>query len=266
MSAMVKVAKIAMSLPAPVDVLGIPIHPITPEQLIETVVAWGNEPGLHRVYHVNVHAMNLAHDLPEFRRYLQNADLVFCDGYGVKWGARIVGAEIPHRMTSADWMDDFARATAEAGQSVFALGDEEGIADEFQRLLSARHSGYRSAGSHHGFFEKTGVENERVIEMINDSGATHLLVGFGMPLQEQWIEANADKLNVRVVVPLGAIFRWYTGTDKRAPKWVTDNGLEWLARLARHPVRHFRRYVIGNPRFVARAVAWRLRQGVSGRG
>lgn len=248
-------------VPSPVDVLGIPVHPVSAEQLIAAIVAWGNEPGLHRVYNVNVHAMNLAHDSDTFRSYLRSADVVFCDGYGVKWGARIVGTRIPYRMTSADFMDDLARAAAAAKQSVFALGDEEGVAQDFQRLLAHKHPGYTNAGSHHGFFEKSGPQNDRVLDLINASGATHLLVGFGMPLQEEWIEANADKLNVRVVMPLGALFRWYTGVDRRAPQWVTDNGLEWLARLARHPIRHFRRYVIGNPRFIARAVAWRLRYG-----
>lgn len=248
-------------LPPPVQVLGIPVHPISPEQLVEAIVAWGNEPGFRRVYNVNVHAMNFAHDLADFRRYLQKADLVFCDGFGVKWGGKLVGADIPYRMAVMDWIDAFAAATAKASQSVFALGDEDGIARDFQRALVSRYPGYRDAGSHHGFFEKEGPENDRVIEQINASGATHLLVGFGMPLQERWIEANADKLRVRVVLPIGATYRWYTGVDHRAPKWATDNGLEWMFRLAKNPIRHFRRYVVGNPRFVARAVMWRLRNG-----
>lgn len=255
--------KSASSLPLPVDVLGIPVHPLSPELLVKTIVAWGNEPGFRRVYNVNVHAMNFAHDLPEFRRYLEKADLVFCDGYGVKWGAEIVGARIPQRMTPPDWIDAFAAASGRANQSVFALGDEDGIAEEFQRMLVEQHPNYRNAGSHHGFFEKDGPENERLIKRINASGATHLLVGFGMPLQERWIEANAHRLSVRVVLAVGALFRWYTGVDQRAPKWMTDNGLEWLARLAANPVRHFRRYVVGNPRFIARAVAWRIRHEAS---
>lgn len=252
----------AVALPPPVHVLGIPVHPISAEQLVETIIAWGKEPGLRRVYHVNVHAMNFAHDLPEYRKYLQSADLVFCDGYGVKLGARIVNVDIPYRTSALDWVDDFASATAAANQSVFALGEVDGIADKFQRMLAERHPGYRNAGSHHGFFEKEGPENDRLVNMINSSGATHLLVGFGMPLQERWIEANAPKLRVRVAIAFGGTYKVRTGDYWRAPRWITDNGLEWAVRLAKNPIQHFRRYVIGNPRFVGRLIKSRLRDGV----
>ncbi len=247
-------------MPPPVRLLGVPIHPVSPEALVETIVAWGDGDRLRRVYNVNVHAMNLAARDATFCEALQRADLVFCDGFGVKWGARLAGLDIPWRLTPPDWIDAFARAAASAGQSVFALGDEAGVADDFQALLAQRHPGYRAAGSHHGFFEKEGPENDEVVAGINRSGATHLLVGFGMPLQERWLEANAARLDVRTVIPVGALYRWYIGLDQRAPRFMTDHGLEWLARLARNPIRHFRRYAVGNPQFLAR-VLWATFRG-----
>jgi N-acetylglucosaminyldiphosphoundecaprenol N-acetyl-beta-D-mannosaminyltransferase len=245
-------------VPPPLWLLGVPIHPLRPAQLVEAIVAFGRGDRLRRVYNVNVHAMNLAHDDPEFAGYLRGADLVFCDGYGVKWGARLAGLSIPDRMTPPDWIDDFAAATARAKQRVFAVGDVEGVAASFQTLLGDRHPGYLSAGAHHGFFAKEGPENDAVIAAINQSRATHLLVGLGMPTQERWIERNADRLDVKVVIPVGALFRWVIGHERRAPRWMTSSGLEWAARLGRHPIRHFRRYVIGNPRFLVRLVRSRL--------
>ena len=232
--------------------LGIPLSLIDSKQLVDIAVEWGKQDRLRRVYNVNVHAMILAYRNRDFMRYLQEADLVFCDGYGIKLGAKALGVSIPQRMTPPDWIDDFAAAVAEAGQSVFALGDEDGVASLFQRTLASRHKGYLDAGSHNGFFDKTGPENDALIDRINSSGAVHLFVGFGMPLQERWIEANRHRLNVKVVYPVGALFRWYVGYEWRAPKWMTDHGLEWLARLMRHPVRHFRRYVLGNSLFLAK--------------
>lgn len=254
------------TLPSPVRLLGIPIHPISPAQLVDTIVAWGAQSigRPRRVYNVNVHAMNIAARDREFAAALQRADLVFCDGFGVKWGARLAGLHIPYRMTPPDWIDAFAAATAAARQSVFALGDEDGVAEAFQTLLAERHPGYQNAGAHHGFFAKSGPDNEAVIAAINAAAPTHLLVGFGMPLQEKWLEANAERLTAMVLIPVGALFRWYTGVEKRAPHWMTDHGLEWLARFLRHPVRHFARYAIGNPAFFAR-VAWaRLRGSATG--
>lgn len=243
-----------MTPPPPLHLLGIPIHPVSAEQLVDLLVAWGEGAQLRRVFNVNVHAMNLAHDDAAFARALREADLVFCDGFGVKWGARLAGLDLPHRLTPPDWIGAFAAATARAGQRVFALGDEPGVAAAFQARLAAEHPGYAAAGSHHGFFAKDGAETTAVIEAINASGATHLLVGLGMPLQEKWIAANAARLRVKTVLAVGALFRWHAGIETRAPRWMTDHGLEWVARLARHPVRHFERYVVGNPRFLLRVV------------
>jgi N-acetylglucosaminyldiphosphoundecaprenol N-acetyl-beta-D-mannosaminyltransferase len=218
------------------------------------LVNWGNQDKFRKVYYVNAHAMNLAHEEPDFRGFLQKADLVFCDGYGVKWLAGMMGINIPYRLTPPDWIDDFASETAKAKQSVFVIGDQDGIAETFGRALEKTHPGYKHAGSHHGFFVKTGPENRTILDKINDSGATHLLVGFGMPLQERWIETNAQQLQVRVAVGVGALFRWYIEFEKRAPKWMTDNGLEWALRFLRHPKRHFRRYVVGNPLLLMRVL------------
>jgi N-acetylglucosaminyldiphosphoundecaprenol N-acetyl-beta-D-mannosaminyltransferase len=238
--------------------LGIRIDAVGARSLVSTLVGWAAGPIQSRAFYVNVHAMNLAHRDPGFRAALQSADLVFCDGYGVKWGARLAGVRIPHRLTPPDWIDAFATATAAAGQPVFALGDEPGVAEAFQSMLADRHPGYRAAGSHHGFFDPHG--EDAVIERINASGAVHLLVGMGMPRQELWLVANAHRLRPRVLVPVGALFRWYTGVERRAPRWVTDSGLEWASRFVRHPVRHFRRYVLGNPAFIMRVIASRLRK------
>jgi N-acetylglucosaminyldiphosphoundecaprenol N-acetyl-beta-D-mannosaminyltransferase len=250
-----------IQIPAPKVFMGIPIHPVTATQLVDIIVHWGSGTEFRRVYNVNVHAMNLAEEQPDFKRFLQHADLVFCDGFGVKLMAKVAGIDIPERMTPPDWIDDFAEKAANRGLSVFALGDEDGVAAQFLDLLRSRHPRLIVAGSHHGFFAKSGPENDAIIETINKSGATFLFVGFGMPLQERWIEQNAHALQVKVALPVGALFRWYAGYEKRAPRWVTDLGLEWLARFIRHPVRLFKRYAVGNPLFAARV----LRSMVTGR-
>ena len=196
-------------LPRPVDVLGVPVHPVSRRQLLDVLIAWGASKGLYRVFYMNVHGINLAQRDAAFRSALAGASLVYCDGYGVKWGARLLDAAIPERMTPPDWIDDFAARTAAAHQSVFAIGDEPGVAAVFQQALAAKHAGYQDAGSHHGFFAKTGAENDAVIERINESGADHLLVGFGMPLQETWTAANVSRLRVKTIIGVGALYRWY---------------------------------------------------------
>ncbi len=249
-----------VTVPRNLDVLGVRVAPLRKADLIQALVQWNLEGDKRLVCHANVHALNLAARNERFRAVLNRADLVFCDGHGVKWGAAKLGLEIPERLAVMDWIDDLAEALIERDLSLFLLGNDPGVAERCAELLTANHPGLRIAGTHHGFFDKTGAENARVIEQVNESGANILMVGFGMPLQEFWIDDNFDSLNANVILPVGATFRWYAGLDRRAPKWMIRRGLEWLWRLMRHPVRLFGRYVIGNPAFVLRVLARRHRQ------
>ena len=84
------------------------------------------------------------------------------------------------------------------------------------------------------------------------------MVGFGMPLQEFWIEDNFNRINAQIFLPVGALFDYVSENKYRAPKWVTSNGLEWLARLLTEPKRLWNRYIIGNPLFIYRVIMERL--------
>jgi N-acetylglucosaminyldiphosphoundecaprenol N-acetyl-beta-D-mannosaminyltransferase len=249
----------SLTPPSPVEILGVPVHPVSADELVSLLAAWGEARDAKAVFYTNVHVMNLAYSDAALRQAFAQADLVTCDGFGVKWGARLAGQHLPHRMTSPDWIDAFAARTAAAGQRVFAIGDEPGVAEAFQRALVDSHAGYADAGTQHGFFDRAGAENDALVERINESGAHHVLVGLGSPLQEHWILDNAPRLRAGTLIAVGALFRWRSGIEHRAPRWMTDHGLEWLGRLARHPVRHFRRYVVGNPLFAMRVLRERWR-------
>lgn len=108
---------------------------------------------------------------------------------------------------------------------------------------------------HHGFFDKgtESAESREVVAMINAAKPDILVVGFGMPAQEKWIAENLSQLNVHLAIPVGAFFDYLAEDVVRAPRWMTDNGLEWLGRLFIEPRRLWKRYIVGNPLFL-----WRI--------
>jgi N-acetylglucosaminyldiphosphoundecaprenol N-acetyl-beta-D-mannosaminyltransferase len=165
----------------------------------------------------------------------------------VRVAAALLGQRLNHRNTPPDWLDDLARIVSGVDISLFLLGDEVGVALRAAQIMLERHPRLRIVGTHHGFFEKTGSENDSLVSKINTAAPDILLVGMGMPVQEFWIDENIDRLNAKVYLTVGAAFKWYARIEKRAPRWITDNGLEWLSRLTAHPVNLFKRYVIGNP-------------------
>lgn len=217
------------------------------------------------ISYTNVHAINMAQDDPRFMRLLNHdAASTFCDGMGVHLGARLMGYKLPHRFTMPDEIDNLCAMCVEQDYSIYCIGGRDDVSARAAAILQERHPGLRVAGTHHGWFDKDpdSDENRAVIEAINAAQPDILLVAFGMPRQEYWTQDNWEALTVPTALMVGALYDYLTGDLYRAPRWVTDNGLEWLARLVMEPRRLFKRYVVGNPLFIWRILT-RPRQRVN---
>ncbi len=235
-----------------VQLLGVCITDIARTDLVNSVIETAKSNRKEKICYVNLHGLNLAFTCPRFRKSLRKASLSFCDGFGVRLGAALVGQKLFYRNTPPDWLDDLAAASNSEGIALYFLGDEEGIAARAAEIMVEKHPGLRVAGAHHGFFNRKGLENDYVLSEINRAAPDILLVGMGMPVQEFWIDENINALNAKIFLPVGAAFRWYSGVEKRAPRFVTDHGFEWLARYSQHPLKLFGRYILGNGLFFIR--------------
>ncbi len=237
-------------------IFDIPIDLGRPPELMRRITGWvGGDGPPRRVMYVNAHVLNQSREIPSLRGALERADLVYCDGYGVRLAAKALDAEIPHRMTGADWIWHLAALCEAAGQSVYLLGSEPGVAAETGRRLGRWYPRLQVAGTHHGFFDIGSPHDDRVVEDINERRPDIVLVGMGTPKQELWVEHNAQRLQTDVLWTVGALFDYVSGRVPRAPGWLADNGLEWIFRLAIEPQRMWRRYLLGNPVFISRVMA-----------
>lgn len=243
-----------------VNVLGVRVDPLSVAELHGRILSIVREGGHALVLHANVHGLNLCYRDPELRAFFNAAPVVFCDGTGVVLGARILGRRLPKRITYADWAWQLADFAEREKLSLFLLGARPGVVEKAAARLKDRHPNLRIAGVHHGYFDQASgsSENEAALAEINAAGPDILLVGFGMPLQERWLMQNWDRIDARVALTGGAVFDYVSGELRRGPRLLTDNGFEWLARLLIEPGRLWRRYVIGNPLFLARVLKQRL--------
>lgn len=238
------------------QIFDIPIDLGRPADLLERITSWaGERRGARRVMYVNAHVLNQSQENPELHDALVNADLVYCDGYGVRLAAKAMEAEVPHRMTGADWVWGLSSLCETAELSVYLLGSDPGVAAEAAERLHRWYPRLRIAGTHHGYFELGSEHDQRVVEDINARRPDIVLVGMGSPKQEQWVQRHADELDTDVLWTVGALFDYVSGRVPRAPAWLADNGLEWIFRLAIEPNRMWRRYLLGNPVFVSRVMA-----------
>lgn len=246
--------------PDPVDywILGSKVTDLTLERLLDEVDHAVADESREAILNTNVHGVLLARRRAWLRSYRNAARISHCDGAGLVIAARLLGLPLQQRLCVNDFIWPLAERCRDRGYSVFLLGGEPKVVEAAARRLKTATPGLRVAGWHHGYFEKEGPENDRVVELVNASGANLLLVGLGMPLQERWLRANARRLRVNVVMLVGGFFKRLAGVVPFAPRWITDNGLEWLYLSLRDPRRFFSRYLFENPVFLALVLMQRL--------
>ncbi len=250
------------SLPPPCNIAGVHVHPVRLSEVLERVVKAVETRQRMSVMYANAHAILLAQQDDDFKTAINQADLVFCDGNGVRLASWLLGRPLPARFTPPDWIDALARLCLRKEYRLFLLGAEPDGIGEAARNLRVRFPSLQIT-THHGYFEPYGTENEAVLEQINEASPDVLLVGMGMPRQELWILENLPRHSTPVVIAVGALFDYLAGRVKRGPRYLTDHGLEWLCRLWFEPRRLWRRYLLGNPLFLGLILRewWLMREG-----
>ena len=204
-----------------------------------------------QVSFLNADCVNVMHRDPKYQEALQQSDRIFADGIGVRLAARMAGHSLRDNVNGTDLFPVLCAHAARSGVGVFLFGAREGRARKAGEKMRQAIPGLTISGCHHGYVKDARAEAE-VIDAINNSGAGIVLVALGAPSQELWIARNRHKLRPAVVVGVGGLFDYYSGSVARAPLVVRKLSLEWVWRLAMEPRRLARRYIIGNVEFLMR--------------
>jgi N-acetylglucosaminyldiphosphoundecaprenol N-acetyl-beta-D-mannosaminyltransferase len=224
--------------------MGVTIDSVDIEEAVERTVATSANCGLLQVCTVNLDFLAHANSDPGVGQIFRRSGLNLADGAAVVWLARLLGHRLPGRVTGADMVPRLAEASARGRCRLFLLGGEDGAAVEAARRLEAAYPGLRIAGTFEppraAVFE---MANEEILRRIADSGADTLLVAFGHPKEEYWIDAHRDQLTVKAAIGLGCCFDLIADRRRRAPVWMRCNGLEWVFRSIQEPRRLVSRYV-----------------------
>lgn len=198
------------------------------------------------------HLVKLQHDA-EFVEVYSGADYKVCDSKIVMYAAKFLGQPICEKISGSDLFPAFYEYHRNNEDiKIFLLGAKEGVAAEAQRRINEKVGREIVVGSHSPSFgfEKNPEECAHILEMIKASGATVLAVGVGAPKQEKFIhQYKAELPNIKIFLAIGATIDFEAGNVERAPKWVSEAGLEWLYRLLAEPKRLWRRYLIEDPMF-----------------
>jgi len=201
---------------------------------------------------VNAQAVLVAEDSTRFAEILNGSALSIADGMSIVIASRLLGTPLHERVAGVDLVEELCKLCALGGLSVYFVGGRPGAASQTAEILVRRYPELIVAGIDcppYGF-ESSPDENEKVLQRIRIAGPDILFVALGTPKQEYWTADNLSELKVAVAIPVGAAFEMIAGLVPRAPRLLQSIGMEWLFRLVLEPRRLWRRYLIGNPRFI----------------
>ena len=203
------------------------------------------------VFTPNVDHVVTAENNQGFRGAYQRADLALPDGAPIPWVASLLGTPVPEKVSGSDLIVPLARRAAARRWRVYLLGGTPDVASRVVERLT-RDFGVDVVGSDCPAVDPTGASGDdaAVIGRIRAARPHLLLVALGSPKQELWIDRQRAALGPVVSLAVGASFDFLVGRVRRAPRWVSRIGLEWVYRLAREPRRLWRRYLVRDPRFL----------------
>lgn len=232
-----------------IELLGSPIDAVS---LADAVTAAekaveARSPTLHAS--LNAAKLVRAREDEELNEALRACDLVTADGQPVVWAARLLGRPLPARVAGIDLMMALLEHAEKQAWTVYFLGARRDVLIDAVAEVRRRHPRIRVAGSRDGYFATN--EEHDLVSAIASTKPDLLFVALGTPQKELFQVRHRQALGASFVMGVGGAFEVLAGRRRRAPAWAQRIGLEWAFRLAQEPVRLFRRYLVGNVRFVA---------------
>jgi len=195
-----------------------------------------------------------------FKEICDHAELLLVDGHPLMWISKWYKRPFKEKICGSDLVPDLCRVAAQKGYAVFFLGAAEGVAAKAAENLQRKFPGLTIAGTYsppYGF-EKKPEEIKKINQMLFESKADMLFVGMGVPKQDIFIYENMHKYQIPMSFSIGATIDFEAGIQKRAPKWISKIGMEWMYRLFREPKRMFKRYLVDDMKIFR--LAWKYRK------
>ena len=232
------------------DVLGVRVDAVTPDAVVSAVGAAIEAKAKSYVVFCTVSSVLSARDDRRVAEALESADVVTPDGMPLVWLGRRAGRAGTDRVYGPDFM---LKLFEDGDPSLrhFFYGGAPGVADEMAARLRERFPHLVVAGTHCPDVRDGCELLAGDVARINAARPDVVWVGLGHPKQELWMRTHRAALDAPVLAGVGAAFDFHAGRKKEAPEWVKRSGLQWVHRLASEPRRLWRRYLVGNTRFVA---------------
>lgn len=197
---------------------------------------------------INQYSFCIAENDPNFKRALQESEVLLPDGEGIVIAERLLSGKKIKKISGAELHDHFLTTLAKKNGKCFYLGSSPATLDKIRLNLDKQYpqiqAGFYSPPFKTEFSEQ---DNKDMIAAINAFGPEVLFIGLTAPRQEKWSHDHKEAINAKVICSIGAVFDFYAGTVKRPGRMMIKLKMEWLGRLINEPKRMWRRYLYFGP-------------------
>ncbi len=232
------------------NILGVHVNAITMADALQAVNSWICSQDPHYICVTPAHTIMECYDHSDLRDIYNHSGLTTPDGMAIVWLLRSKGFCFVERVYGPDLMRKVCQQGVEKGYRHYFYGGAPGVAEKLSAVLQQQYPGLQVVGVDSPPFRKLTAEEVKAEQArIRTANPDIVWVGIGSPRQDIWMSKYIDRLNVPVLVGVGAAFDFLSGNKRQAPGWVQRNGLEWFYRLVSEPRRLWRRYLLGYPRF-----------------
>lgn len=238
------------------------IDNLTMDETLDAIDSLIKEDNCSYVVTPNVdHIVQLEKD-EELKRVYENASLILTDGKPLIWISNWYKTPIKEKISGSDLFPRVCDLAAKKGYTMYLLGAAEGVADKAAKNLMDKYKGLNIVGTYSPpfGFEKDKVELKKIERQIQEVHPDILIVGLGCPKQEKYMYHHCKELDVPISFGLGASIDFEAGNIKRAPRWMSEHGLEWLYRITQDPKRLAKRYLVDDMKIIR--IARKYRRGV----
>lgn len=189
--------------------------------------------------------LKIEHD-QYLKKITDNADMVLVDGQPLVWISNWHKHPVKAKISGSDLVPKMCEVAVKKGYTMYIIGGKDGIAEKAKENLERELPDIKILGTYAPpfGFEKDQKELDKINTMITEAHPDILIACFGCPKQEKWIYENYQKYDATVSICAGATVDFLAGNIDRAPKWMSDHGLEWFYRFTKEPKRLFKRYFV----------------------
>ena len=233
------------------NILGVGVSVINMTDAIDFSESLIRSGGKGYICVTDVHGVIEAQADTTFRTILNNSFMTTPDGMPLVWVGTLQGHTKMRRVYGPDYMIEMCRVSEKRGYRHFFFGGKEGVAELLADKLTARFPGLQVVGTYTPPFRALTADEELELKaQVAETRPDVFWVGLGSPKQEQFMAQYCTKLDVKLMVGVGAAFDIHSGSIKEAPDWLKVSGLQWAHRLALEPRRLWRRYLVCVPGFI----------------